>query len=254
MVKVKMFSSIGTEQAPAAEMPELDAQAFYDVVDSRRSTRIYAQDEVSDDVIARVVDAAQKAPNSSNLQCWGLYRVKDDQKKSLLVEACLGQPAAATAPELFVFVARPDLWKRNNAWTLQEFDRRGNMPERAYQYFTKITRIAYTQGAFAWVKRVWFPIRGLSKATPREPIGWSDMRVWAHKSTALSAAHFMLAMRAEGYDTCPMEGMDSKRVKRILSLPRKAEVCMVVSAGKRTEKGVYGERFRFARETFFHEH
>ena len=95
-----MFSSIGTEQAPAAEMPELDAQAFYDVVDSRRSTRIYAQDEVSDDVIARVVDAAQKAPNSSNLQCWELYRVKDDQKKSLLVEACLGQPAAATAPRL----------------------------------------------------------------------------------------------------------------------------------------------------------
>ncbi|MDA9755557.1 nitroreductase family protein [Flavobacteriales bacterium] len=254
MVKVKMFSSIGTEQAPAAEMPELDTQAFYDVVDSRRSTRIYAKDEVPDDVIARVVDAAQKAPNSSNLQCWELYRVKDDRKKSLLVEACLGQPAAATAPELFVFVARPDLWKRNNAWTLQEFDRRGNMPERVYQYFTKITRIAYTQGAFAWVKRVWFPIRGLSKATPREPIGWGDMRVWAHKSTALSAAHFMLAMRAEGYDTCPMEGMDSKRVKRILSLPRKAEVCMVVSAGKRTEKGVYRERFRFARETFFHEH
>jgi len=30
-------------------------------------------------------------------------------------------------------------------------------------------------------------------------------------------------------------------------------VCMVVSAGKRTEKGVYGERFRFARDTFFHE-
>ena len=81
MVKVKMFSSIGTEQAPAAEMPKLDTQAFYDVVDSRRSTRIYAKDEVPDDVIARVVDAAQKAPNSSNLQCWELYRVKDDRKE-----------------------------------------------------------------------------------------------------------------------------------------------------------------------------
>ena len=248
-----MFSSIGTEQAPAAEMPELDTQAFYDVVDSRRSTRIYAKDEVPDDVIARVVDAAQKAPNSSNLQCWELYRVKDDRKKSLLVEACLDSLRLRRLPSCLCS------WQGlicGSATMLDpsEFDRRGNMPERAYQYFTKITRIAYTQGAFAWVKRVWFPIRGLSKATPREPIGWGDMRVWAHKSTALSAAHFMLAMRAEGYDTCPMEGMDSKRVKRILSLPWKAEVCMVVSAGKRTEKGVYGERFRFARETFFHEH
>ena len=254
MVKVKMFAGVDARAEPAVDMPPLDAAAFYEVVDSRRSTRIFAADPVPEDVIDRCVDAAQKAPNSSNLQCWEVHHVKSKDKKSALVEACLGQPAAATAPELFVFVARPDLWHRNNAWTLTEFDRRGNMPERAYQYFTKITRIAYTQGVFAWVKRLWFPIRGLTKATPREPIGWADMRVWAHKSTALSAAHFMLSMRAEGFDTCPMEGMDSKRVKHILQLPRRAEICMVVSAGKRTERGVYGERFRFDKGTFYKRH
>lgn len=254
MVKVKMFAGVDARAEPAVDMPPLDAAAFYEVVDSRRSTRIFAADPVPKDVIDRCVEAAQKAPNSSNLQCWELHHVESKDKKSALVEACLGQPAAATAPELFVFVARPDLWRRNNAWTLAEFDRRGNMPERAYQYFTKITRIAYTQGAFAWVKRLWFPLRGLTKATPREPIGWADMRVWAHKSTALSSAHFMLAMRAEGFDTCPMEGMDSKRVKHILQLPRRAEICMVVSAGKRTEKGVYGERFRFDKGTFYKRH
>jgi len=254
MVKVKMFASVGHEAQPALEMPPMNAEAFYEVIDSRRSTRIYAADEVPEDVIERCVDAAQKAPNSSNLQCWEVHRVKRPDLKARLVEACLGQPAASTAPELFVFVARPDLWKRNNAWTLEEFDRRGDMPDRAYQYFRKITRIAYTQGVLGWVKRVWFPLRGLSKATPREPVGWSDMRVWAHKSTALSAAHFMLAMRAEGYDTCPMEGMDSRRVKNILGLPRRAEVCMVISAGRRTAQGIYGDRFRFPRDSFFKVH
>ena len=253
MVKVKMFSSVQSAPEKAVDMAPMDADAFYQVVDSRRSTRIYAEDSIPEDVIQRVVDAAQKAPNSSNLQCWELYRVNSPENKKRLVDACLGQPAASTASELFVFVARPDLWRRNNAWTLAEFDRRGNMPERAYQYFTKITKIAYTQGLFAWVKRIWFPIRGLTQATPREPIGWADMRVWAHKSTALSAAHFMLAMRAEGFDTCPMEGMDSLRVKSLLGLPSRAEICMVVSAGRRTEKGVYGERFRFHRDTFYHE-
>lgn len=253
MVKVKMFSSVQSAPEKAVDMPPMDADAFYQVVDSRRSTRIYAEDIIPEDVIQRVVDAAQKAPNSSNLQCWELYRVNSPENKKRLVDACLGQPAASTAPELFVFVARPDLWRRNNAWTLAEFDRRGNMPERAYQYFTKITKIAYTQGPFAWVKRIWFLIRGLTQATPREPVGWADMRVWAHKSTALSAAHFMLAMRAEGFDTCPMEGMDSRRVKSLLGLPSRAEICMVVSAGRRTEKGVYGERFRFHRDTFYHE-
>ena len=175
--------------------------------------------------------------------------MKDEQKKKLLVEACLGQPAAATAPELFVFVARPDLWKRNNAWTLREFDRRGNMPERRTSTSPKSHALP-TPKVHLHGSNVWFPLRGLSKATPREPIGWGDMRVWAHKSTALSAAHFMLAMRAEGYDTCPMEGMDSKRVKRILALPRKAEVCMVFR-GQANGQRVYGDRFRFHADTFF---
>ena len=202
-----------------------------------------------EDVIRRAAEAAQKAPNSSNLQCWGLHRVKGVRKTRLVLAwNSLLRPAA---PELFVFVARPDLGSETTP-RYREFGHTAAY-ERAYQYFTKITRIAYTQGLFAWVKRIWFPLRGMVKATPREPIGWSDMRVWAHKSTALSAAHFMLAMRAEGFDTCPMEGMDSRRVKSILSLPRRAEICMVVSAGKRTEKGVYGERFRFGMDTFFFE-
>ena len=61
MVKVKMFASVGHEAQPAQEMPPLNAEAFYEVVDSRRSTRIYAAEEVPEDVIERCVDAAQKA-------------------------------------------------------------------------------------------------------------------------------------------------------------------------------------------------
>ena len=110
------------------EMPDIDSKAFYEVIDSRRSTRIYAEDPVPEDVIRRAAEAAQKAPNSSNLQCWELHRVKERTRKARLVDACLGQPAAATAPELFVFVARPDLWRRNNAWTIEEFDRRVPVP------------------------------------------------------------------------------------------------------------------------------
>ena len=82
--------------------------------------------------------------------------------------------------------------------------------------------------------------QGLDQAHPQGAHRLGGHARVGHKSTALSAAHFMLAMRAEGYDTCPMEGMDSVRVKKILGLPRRSEVCMVVSAGKRTEKGVYG--------------
>ena len=54
----------------------------------------------------------------------------------------------------------------------------------------------------------------------------------------------MLIMRSKGYDTCPMEGFDSLRVKKTLSLPRSAEINMIISCGIRDEKGIYGDQIR----------
>jgi nitroreductase len=41
-----------------------------------------------------------------------------------------------------------------------------------------------------------------------------------------------------------MEGSDTKRVKNILNLPRKAEITMIIGCGVRDEKGIYSPRFR----------
>jgi Nitroreductase len=70
------------------------------------------------------------------------------------------------------------------------------------------------------------------------------MRVVVHKTCALAAQTFMLAMANENYDTCAMEGFDSKRAKRILNLPVGAEINMIVSCGIREEHGVWGDRMR----------
>jgi nitroreductase len=69
-----------------------------------------------------------------------------------------------------------------------------------------------------------------------------------HKSCALAAQTFMLSMTAEGYDTCPMEGFDSDKVKKFLNLPRAAEICMIVSVGKAAKDGVFGQRVRVPKE------
>ena len=63
----------------------------------------------------------------------------------------------------------------------------------------------------------------------------------------------MLSMRAYGFDTCPMEGFDSIRLKKALKLPSKAQICMVTGAGKRDPKGVYGKQFRFDNSYFIKE-
>lgn len=237
--------------------PAINAEEFQKVIDSRRSVRVYSDEKVSEDIMRKCIENALLAPNSSNLQPWEFYWVRSEDKKKKLAEICMGQSAATTAQELVVCVARTDQWKTVQKQMIQYFDDSDqDVPKGAYLYYRKIVSLAYNQGPlnlFGFIKKILFFVQGLSKVTPREPTDYADMRVWAHKSTALACQNLMLSLRAYGYDSCPMEGHDSKRVKELLNLPRKAEICMVVSAGKRADNGIFSERVRMPTEQFFKE-
>ncbi|MEL0202379.1 MAG: nitroreductase family protein, partial [Flavobacteriaceae bacterium] len=101
------------------------------------------------------------------------------------------------------------------------------------------------------LKYFWVQFSGLRKPAYRQ-IKLEDLRVVAHKSTALAAQSFMLSMAEIGYDTCPMEGFDSLRLKKVLNLPASAEINMVISCGMRKDEGVYGRRFRVPFDTVYH--
>jgi len=225
---------------------------FKNVVTSRRSVRVYTKDTVPEEVINRSIDMGLIAPTSSNLQQTEFYWVRSPDKKSKLVEYCLGQPAAATAAELVVVVARTDTWRRNSEAVLRDLKAAKAM-KGVIKYYEKIVPIAYAGGLLNMVKRIYFFAKGLRGVTPREPKSHADLRVWAHKSAALAAENFMLAIRAQGFDTCPMEGHDSLRVNRLLSLPGGAEINMVISVGRRSPSGIYGPRHRLARDLFVFE-
>ena len=119
--------------------------------------------------------------------------------------------------------------------------------ETSGAHFNPAVTIAFAYAKkFAWKevpKYIIFQIIGIFKPTYRQT-RLSDMRIVAQKSAGLAAENFMISMAAIGYDTCPMEGCDTLRVKRILGLPSGAEINMVISCGIRDDKGVYGPRFR----------
>jgi nitroreductase len=228
---------------------------FVKVVTSRRSVRLFDATPVPEDVVQNAINMALIAPTSSNLQQSEFYWVRSTDKKKKLVKYCLGQPAAATAAELIVVVARRDTWRANAADVLSQLKEVG-APRGVIKYYEKIVPLAYNGGPLGLLnlfKRIFFYARGLFAVTPREPKSKSDMRVWAHKSAALAAENFMLAIRAQGFDSCPMEGHDSSRVRALLGLPSAAEVCMVISVGKRSQGGVYGPRLRLPRGKFVFE-
>lgn len=220
--------------------------------------RIYdAEAPFEGEAVLRSLERAMLAPNSSNMQLWEFIRVSDPEKIATLAKYCMGQRAATTARELVLVVVRRDKWKVRAKFMLQQYEQYyADRPDEQHRlrrfqsYYGRLMPMYYFQDWFG----LWGRIRQLIVwfASFRRPVVWQvrkqDLRVVAHKSAALAAMTFMLSMQAEGYATCPMEGFDSKKVKRYLKLPRGAEVNMIISCGPGTERGIYNERIRVPAE------
>lgn len=235
-----------------AQNPTLEE--FRKVVRSRRSVRRFTDEAVPDHVLDDCLELAMLAPNSSNLQPWEFFVVRTPELKTQLAEACLGQNAARTAPVLIVVVARTDTWRRHSRMALEQWPEE-KLPGIVEKYYSKIAPIHYNQGPFGLfgaAKKAAGLFVGLTRPVPRGPYSPNEMKIWATKSTALAAENLMLALRAHGFDSCPMEGFDECRVRRLLKLPRKGLVTMVLAAGKRSEKGVYHRQYRFDRDALVH--
>ena len=223
---------------------------FFDLVEKRRSVRKFSNENVPDEVIMKALKAALLAANSSNLQPWEFYWIKDEKKKEDLVKACFSQNAAKTAQELIVAVSRIDTWKRNRDLILKDYKEKGKLLPIIEKYYNKVIPLSYWHdrfGFFGGMKKIisiFMKIIGLFKPIPRGPIYRHDVFEIVTKTTALACQNFMMALVAQGYDSCPMEGFDHKRVKKILNLNSKSHVVMILGVGKADPKGIYGERFR----------
>ena len=86
--------------------------------------------------------------------------------------------------------------------------------------------------------------------SPIRPVPTSgSVNSWANKNVGLVAMSYIYSCEAEGYQTCPMEGYDSIRIKELLNIPERYEVAMAVATGK-GEGGGGTERYDFG-EVFF---
>ena len=183
---------------------------------------------------------------------WEFYHITSPDTLKALSKACFGQSAAGTALQLVIPIVRKDLWRNRAADNLNfltsQFEaqetRDAKKEQRTLKYYNKLVQTLYREffGIFSFSKKIVAFFIGLSRPMYRE-VSRCDLRIIAHKSTALAAENFMVSMAAKGMDTCPMEGYDSKRVKQILGLPKSVEITMIIGCGYRDKGGIYGPRF-----------
>lgn len=229
---------------------------FEEILNYRRSIRKYdPEKELDTEKVKRCIELATLAPNSSNMQLWEFYHITSAPVLQQLSKACLDQSAASTAKQMLVLVARPDLYRqranevlafeKGNIERNSPKERQSNRIKKRELYYGKVMPFLYSRffGIWGAIRKVIAFSVGLFRPITRQ-LSENDVRVVIHKSCGLAAQTFMLAMANEGYDTCPLEGFDSRMVKQILKLPRKAEINMVIPCGIRLPEGIWGERFR----------
>ena len=232
-----------------------------EAIEYRRSIRVFKKENIDTGKVKECIRLAALAPTSSNMQLWEFYHICSPETLTQITEASFYQNAAKTANQMVVVVARKDLWKKRIVSNIRFLkDSYGNKPVSEYSkreffalnYYQKTVPSLYFDfiGIFGYLKYLYFHILGFFKPTYRESRR-SDMRVVAQKSAALAAQNFMISMSAIDYDTCPMEGFDSKRIKKILNLNSSAEINMIIACGIREENGIYGERFRVPMEEVY---
>ncbi len=226
-----------------------------EIIKYRRSVRNYKPISIDTEKVRHCIELATLAPNSSNMQLWEFYHITNPEHLKILSEACLNQESATTAQQMVVFVTRQDLYRRRakKMLELETENTLKNSPKEKQEkriktwkmYYGKIMPLLYSRffGILGMFRKLMVGLIGIFRPIIYQ-VSENDMRVVVHKTCALAAQTFMLAMADEMYDTCPMEGFDSIKVKRILKLPYGAEINMVISCGIRDEKGVWGDRMR----------
>tara|TARA_Y100000385_G_scaffold134376_1_gene139521 strand:+ start:5460 stop:6176 length:717 start_codon:yes stop_codon:yes gene_type:complete len=224
----------------------------------RRSIRKFdPAKEIDTSIVKNCIKNGVLAPTSSNLQLWEFYHITNKDLLKEISKICFNQPAASTAKQMVITVVRKDLWKQRANQNIDFFNvNKQKLSNKQYdltqKYYKRAIPFVYKDflGLLSFLKYIIANILGFFRVMYRQ-LTSADTRIVAHKSAALASQNFMISMAGMGYDTCPMEGFDSLKIKRLLKLNKKSEINMIIGCGIRLKEGVYGERFRIPFEQVY---
>ena len=80
----------------------------YEAIAKRKSVRGFKDEEIPDEIISRVLEAARLAPSASNRQEWRFIVVRDQVMRKKLAEAARGQKFVGEAPVVLACCAETD--------------------------------------------------------------------------------------------------------------------------------------------------
>lgn len=78
----------------------------------RKSVRVYTEQEIPEEAVQTILNAAAQAPTAGNQQLYTILRIEDNEKKRRLSLSCDDQPFIAQAKLVLIFCADCRKWYR----------------------------------------------------------------------------------------------------------------------------------------------
>jgi nitroreductase len=179
-----------------------------EVIRQRRSINFFEQGkELPDEKIKELLELANLAPSSFNVQPWKVVVVRDPARKKVLRKCAFDQPKVEEASAVLIMVADPNFLEDNFSRVLDSWVELG--------YITEDKRDGN---------------RDLAKNLYGTPDSQTRKYV-AVKNTSLFAMNLMLAAKGLGLETHPMDGFDEACIKREFNIPTDKLIPMLVAVG-----------------------
>lgn len=159
---------------------------------------------MTDAEIHQLMEAAMLAPTAFNIQNWRFVTVIDPEVRRQIRAVAWDQAQVTEASLLIVMCADKDAWKKDAAryWK--------NAPQPVQDFLVPAIG-QYYEG--------------------REQV----QRDECMRSCGLAGMTIMLAAKAMGYDSCPMDGFDFDAVAKIIQLPEDHVISFMIAVGKGTQ-------------------
>lgn len=175
-------------------------------IETRRAVKHYDPGHrMTDEEINQLIGLAMLSPTAFNIQNWRFVLVQDPEVRKQIRAAAWDQAQVTDASLLIVMCANLKAWEHDPARYWKD------APKAAQDML--VPAIGQYYGG-------------------REQV----QRDEAMRSCGIAAQTLMLAAKAMGYDSCPMDGFDFDAVGKIINLPEDHVITMFVVVGKATKE------------------
>lgn len=200
----------------------------------RRAMRRFSTAPIPDALLLELLQLANAAPSGFNLQPWHFIVVRNQELKQLLKHIAMEQSQVVDAPAVVVFLADPDCWRTSFPEVLDLGLTTKKMGEQQVAVYRKTVPLLFQHGPLGirgLAKRLAIPVRRLFRPTPTIPVSAGESLQYVRAQTMFAAATFMIAAQAAGLATSPMEGFDEVRLKKLLAVPRRFTIPIIIPVG-----------------------